>query len=126
MSSFCGVGPALSGKHQHLSKRGASSTLSNTLLHLLDPICVSQSVKRMLAAGRAWRHISNHYGLAIPHERILEHLCQLATAERSVIFALVESADAFLERKKRLVNLSTVDASLLVFLLRVGTTLATS
>ena len=47
--------------------------LPASLLQLLHPICISESVEGVFAAARPWGDVADHQRLAEPSEGVLEH-----------------------------------------------------
>mmetsp|Transcript_2966 Transcript_2966/g.12152 ORF Transcript_2966/g.12152 Transcript_2966/m.12152 type:complete len:450 (-) Transcript_2966:1633-2982(-) len=75
---------------------------------LLDAICVAKGVERVLARAGGWGDVGDHHRARVPQERVPEHLREFAPAERHVVRAHVQRADALLERQERLVDLGTL------------------
>lgn len=93
---------------------------------LFHSICISQCVEGMLAIRAARRHTGYHTrpGL-LPYKGILENLCKLAAAERSVAMFFLQGSYDFFEGEERGVDLSALHASLLVLVGGVCTSFTT-
>ena len=115
--SYLGDICRLSSQHQLLAQHVHLILLRLLLfLQLFHSISIPQRIESVLAARHGRGHVGNHRRLGIACERILEHLSELAAAERQMLFLQVESTDALLEGKKRLVDLCPIQPRLLVLI----------
>ena len=78
----------------------------------------------MLARAGGWGDVGDHHRARVPQERVPEHLREFAPAERHVVRAHVQRADALLERQERLVDLGTLQSGLAIVLVGVRAALA--
>ena len=83
---------------------------------LLDAIRVAKGVERVLARAGGWGDVGDHHRARVPQERVPEHLREFTPAERHVVRAHVQRADALLERQERLVDLGTLESGLAIVL----------
>jgi hypothetical protein len=105
------------------SLHGASTAQGAILLQLFYAVSIPQRVERVLTAVGGGRDVGNHRRLAVADERVLQHLGQLGASKRRVLLVEVESADALLQSKERLVDFGTIELCLLVCVHRVGSAL---
>ena len=75
---------------------------------------VPERVHGVFRGAGVGRNVADHDGVAEADKRILEDHRQFAASERSVAFALIQGADALLQREQGLVDLCPVDLGLLV------------
>jgi len=118
----------LTGKHEVFAQSILAVLLQSlelwVFLQFLHSVCIPQSVEGRLAAGKSWRDVGNHGGLAVAHEGVLEHLCKLALSEWQVCLArLIKSTDALLQGEETLVDLRTILLGLLASVDDIGATL---
>lgn len=83
-------------------------------LNVLGPVCVLQSVVRVLVVRAGWSNVCDHHGAAVAAERVFEEASELGVTERNVItlplgIVFVQHVDAIAESQERLVDVGALN-----------------
>ena len=84
---------------------------------------VPERIHCVLRRRTVRRDVADHDRIAVPDKGVLEDHRKFAPSKRSVAFALVQRSDAFLQRKQRLIDFSSIDFGLFALVHVIGTPL---